>query len=70
MHGIKYNNDNEEVAKAAYIFVSNILNFNTLFNYDVINFYSIRNKTGPEKIEFWSEQKIFLEKLLELRTKI
>ena len=64
------NNKDEEVANSAYIFVSNILNFNTLFNYDVINFYSIRSKTEPEKIEFWSEQKIFLEQLLELRTKI
>ena len=63
------NTNDEKVAQSAYIFVSNILNFNTLFNYDVINFYSIRNKTDSEKMEFWSEQKIMLTKLLDLKTK-
>jgi hypothetical protein len=61
------NTRDEKIAQSAHLFVSNILNFNTLFNYDVINFYSIRNKTDSEKMEFWSEQKKLLAKLLDLK---
>ena len=65
--GVFENTTSHENAKMANEFVSNILNYNTMFNYELINHFVIKNRTHQEMIQSWAEQKLLLSKLLEFK---
>lgn len=65
--GVFENTTSHENAKMANEFISNILNYNTIFNYELINFFVIKNRTHQEAIQSCAEQKLLLSKLLEFK---